>query len=85
MKKTIWIDWKNEVVCQNEDELIANFEESDCVTDFMDWLNDHYTATEIWEMYDGQREVIDKEYEAFRRKELEQYANYYFQNYEIEV
>lgn len=85
MTKTVWIDWGNKVVCQNEDELWADFEESDWGTDFKDWLDNNYTATEIWEAYDGQREVIDKEYEEFRRSEFSQYVEHFFEAYEIRV
>lgn len=85
MTKTIWIDWESKVVCQNEDELMAEFEGSAWSTDFTTWLNNNYTATEIWEAYDGQREVIDKEYEEFRRGELEEYTHRYFEAYEIRV
>lgn len=85
MTKTIWIDWENKIVCQNEDELMADFEESDWGTDFTDWLDNNYTATEIWEAYDGQREVIDKEYAEFRRSEFQSYVEHYFEAYEIRV
>lgn len=85
MTKTIWIDWEHKFVYQNEDELIADFEESAWNTDFTTWLNNNYTAAEIWEAYDGQREVIDKEYEEFRRGELEEYIKRYFEVCEIRV
>lgn len=85
MTKTVWIDWENKIVCQNEDALWADFEASDCGTDFTDWLDSSYTATEIWEAYDGQREVIDKEYEEFRRAEFNVYVQTYFEAYEIRV
>ena len=85
MTKTIWIDWENKVMCQNEDELMADFEESDWGTDFKEWLDNNYNADEIWDMSDDMRERVDKEYAEFRREELADYANIYFQSYEIRV
>lgn len=85
MTKTIWIDWENKIVCQNEDELWADFEESDWGTDFKEWLTNNYDAAEIWDMSDDMREQVDKEYAEFRREELANYTNIYFQSYEIRV
>jgi hypothetical protein len=36
-------------------------------------------------MNDDMREQVDKEYAEFRREELADYANIYFQSYEIRV
>ena len=85
MTKTIWIDWNYRVVCQNEDELMADFEESDCYTDFTTWLNDNFTAEEVWNMDDDMRGQAEKDYQEHLREELADYANINFQSYEIRV
>ena len=85
MTKTIWIDWHYRVVCQNEDELWADFEESDCSTDFTTWLNVNFTAEEVWNMDDDMREKAEKDYQEYRREELADYVNTNFQSYEIRV
>lgn len=85
MKVTIWIDWDNQIICSNRKELAEDYEKSDCCIEFEGWLDDHYTASEVWEVSADTKTAIKQEYKKYSDVCLADFIDAHYEAIEIEV
>ena len=85
MTKTIWIDWDNKTVFQNEDELKAEYERTVVSYTFFEWLENNFSASEVWDWTDEERKEIEAEYKQAEEDGFYYWVRSTFQGYEIRV
>lgn len=85
MKVTIWVDWDNQTICTGREELAEEFEDSDTCPEFEPWLNDHYDASEVWDVDADVQTAIKQEYQEYYDTCLTSFINNYFEAVQIEV
>lgn len=85
MKVTVWIDWDHQIFCSSKKELAEDFENSDCSCNFEGWLDDHYAASEVWNIDADEKTAIKQEYHRYYDTCLEEFIDTYYEAIEIEV
>lgn len=85
MKLTVWVDWNNQILRSSKKELAEDYEDSDCYVEFGDWLEDHYIASEIWDINADAKAAIKQEYEKYSETCLADFIDAHYEPIEIEV
>lgn len=85
MKKTIWADWSGGVICTCKEQLAEEYKNSDTFDGFGFWLNENYTASDVWEANTEVKAAIEQEYQRYYDACLTDFINDYFEAIEIEV
>ena len=86
MYKKIYVDWANKVILTDPDEYINNYIADNVDDDddyFSEWLNDKYSAYDLWKMDDKEWEDITEEWKAYLRNEADAEFDYYFEEVDL--
>lgn len=85
MYKKIYVDWLNEVIVTDPDEYINNYVADNVDDDdrFSEWLNDEYSAYDLWKMDGKECEDITEEWKAYLRNEADEEFDYFFDEVDL--
>lgn len=89
MKVTVYANWRKETIISEKEykemieETVKKYVES--CSDFADWLNGDYYASDIWEMSESTKKAINEEYREACHTWAEDEVNDHWKPYEIEV
>lgn len=80
MTKKIYIDWGNGSVVVSPEEYIINYiyDNVDDNDAFEEWLNDKYSASDLWKMDGKECETITEEWKDYLRNQAEEELDYRF-------
>lgn len=85
MNTVIYVDWANEVIITNPNEYINNYVADNVDDDdrFKEWLNDKYSAYDLWKMDGKECEDIIEEWKAYLRNEADEEFDYSFDEVDL--
>lgn len=85
MSRNIYIDYENWTYYVTEEELHAIFIEENEEPDFEYWLNDNYTAFEIFEMREKEKGKVDDEFNEYYKERFDEWVDDRFTIIEVDV
>lgn len=84
MTITLYVNWENQEIYQNEEEIIDGYIEQCCDDDhFRCWLDDEYASDEIFAMTQSQKEEVEKSYREYLLQSARNWA--YDNNMELTI
>lgn len=92
MKVSIWVDWGNQEIYSNFDDIKAQWKDvcdADEVgvapTKFDDWLDEHYTCGDVWSMNEKERRDVLNQYDSYCDDCFQDWLETYFDEVEINI
>lgn len=66
MTITFYVNWAEQEIYKNDEELLKGYLEYCCdEDDFREWLNENYNSDEIFAFEDFQKEEVKKSYQEY--------------------
>jgi hypothetical protein len=79
MTNRIYINYDAQEYYISEDELYNAFEEYKSCEPFEEWLNDKYTASDIFNMNEEELQELEGKYDNFYDSAVKEWAEYYLE------